>query len=721
MNADEAWDDYVRTNSITKGAASLQGLVNTMQAQMNELSNAVQLLSQVANKVLGQQGEAEAAAAPAPQPGAPPMGADPMAAGGAPPMMDPTMAGGAPPMAGGAPPMDPAMAAMGGAPAPDAGAVPGAEAMAPPAEGAPAPGGEQVDLGDDDLMNMLAGSDLSGAGGEEGEESLPDEDALPEELPAEEAPEEEAPAEEPAPEEAPAEGGPEGGIQPTDVHAAYEAFIEALKNLAHIAVDDSRLYLVDEIANGINAISAAFGSKICPILDEMSMSAENGEETEGGPDDLFSKSYKVYKSAPLVKGMSRKQAVETFMKSGWTAPIKKDEVSEGATPAAPEGEPAQTEGAADAANLGNQNVEETEAVAASASPCQEEIEKSGCEEEESDCAEEVTKSEKSEYQSFRDLMKSRSGAIVKSKSDFDTYRAEVHQYENELKLRKALEPTLLGQRGNPQQYEKMVNLAKQIEDMFSHISDDALYHSYFNTRNDNGSSLRDGTDKGIFNQDLNFGPEIDDVVNAVNATRAAPQDKNAQMVLDGAVGALNRKVAIAFEMLDRANREGKGKDMTGFNPKHPLKLQDEPVGDSFRSRISTLLKPSVYGDVDKMLRLYSDILDYGQSLINESAPKEAPSEEAPAEEPASKEVPAPAPAPAPAESDSADEIDSTEQDDGLDNVEAEYLEGKTDMFGDKKEDNSVKQEPFDESQIPEHIPDVKPKTTQKYLDDFGAA
>lgn len=719
MNADEAWDDYVRTNSITKGAASLQGQLNTMQAQMNELSNAVQLLSQVANKVLGQQGEAEAAAAPAPQPGAPPMGADPMAAGGAPPMMDPTMAGGAPPMAGGAPPMDPAMAAMGGAPAPDAGgapapdagAVPGAEAMAPPAEGAPAPGGEQVDLGDDDLMNMLAGSDLSGAGGEEGEEPLPDEDALPEELPAEEAPDEEAPAEEPAPEEAPAEGG----IQPTDVHAAYEAFIEALKNLAHIAVDDSRLYLVDEIANGINAISAAFGSKICPILDEMSMSAENEGETEGGPDDLFSKSYKVYKSAPLVKGMSRKQAVETFMKSGWTAPIKKEAVPEGGTPPVEEtegSEPANTEGAAD---LGSQS---TEPVAASASPCQEEIEKSECEEE-------VTKSEKSEYQSFRDLMKSRSGAIVKSKSDFDTYRAEVHQYENELKLRKALEPTLLGQRGNPQQYEKMVNLAKQIEDMFSHISDDALYHSYFNTRNDNGSSLRDGTDKGIFNQDLNFGPEIDDVVNAVNATRAAPQDKNAQMVLDGAVGALNRKVAIAFEMLDRANRktDGKKEEMKGFNPKHPLKLQDEPIGDSFRSRISTLLKPSVYGDVDKMLRLYSDILDYGQSLIDESAPKEAPSEEtpvthdsAPAPAASDSEVPAQT-----TQDDSADEIDPTEEDEGLDSVEEKYLNGETDMFGDKKVDNSIKPEQFDESQIPEHIPDVKPKTTQRHLEDFGSA
>jgi hypothetical protein len=272
----------------------------------------------------------------------------------------------------------------------------------------------------------------------------------------------------------------------------------------------------------------------------------------------------------------------------------------------------------------------------------------------------------------------------------------------------------------------MVNLAKQIEDMFSHISDDALYHSYFNTRNDNGSSLRDGTDKGIFNQDLNFGPEIDDVVNAVNATRAAPQDQNAQMVLEGAVGALNRKVAIAFEMLDRANREGKGKDMTGFNPKHPLRLQDEPVGDSFRSRISTLLKPSVYGDVDKMLRLYSDILDYGQSLINESASKEAPAEEAPA---STEEAPAPAPAAndseVPAQTtqdDSAGEADSTEDDDvGLDDVEEKYLNGKTDMFGEEKVDNSFKPEPFDESQIPAHIPDVKPKTTQRHLEDFGSA
>lgn len=574
-------------------------------------------------------------------------------------------------------------------------------------------------------MNMLAGSDLSGAGGEEGEEPLPEDEALPEELPAEEAPEEEAPAEEPAPEEAPAEGGPEGGIQPTDVHAAYEAFIEALKNLAHIAVDDSRLYLVDEIANGINAISATFGSKICPILDEMSMTAETDEETEGGPDNLFSKSYKVYKSAPLVKGMSRKQAVETFMKSGWTAPIKK-EVSEGATPTATGVPPTQTEGAEEAANLGNQGVENTEAVAASASPCQEEIQKSECEEEEPGCTGDVAKSEKSEYQSFRDLMRSRTGAIVKSKSDFDTYRAEVHRYENEMKLRKALEPTLLGQRNNTQQYEKMVNLAKQIEDMFSHISDDALYHSYFNTRNDNGSSLKDGTDKGIFNQDLNFGPEIDDVVNAVNATRAAPQDQNAQMVLEGAVGALNRKVAIAFEMLDRANRktDGKKEEMKGFNPKHPLKLQDEPIGDSFRSRISTLLKPSVYGDVDKMLRLYSDILDYGQSLINESAPKEAPSEEAPAP---TEEAPAPAAndSEVPAQTtqdDSAGEADSTEDDDvGLDDVEEKYLNGKTDMFGEEKVDNSFKPEPFDETQIPEHIPDVKPKTTQRHLEDFGSA
>jgi hypothetical protein len=104
MNADEAWDDYVRTNAITKGNASLQGQLSTMQAQMNELSTAVQLLSQVANKVLGQQNEAQAmaaGAAPSADPmagGAPPMaggmpGADPMAAGGAmPPAADPMAA-----------------------------------------------------------------------------------------------------------------------------------------------------------------------------------------------------------------------------------------------------------------------------------------------------------------------------------------------------------------------------------------------------------------------------------------------------------------------------------------------------------------------------------------------------------------------------------------------------------------------------------------------------
>lgn len=572
MNADEAWDDYVRTNSIAKGNASLQGQLNTMQAQMNELSNAVQLLSQVANKVLGQQGEAEAAAAPAPQPGAPPMGADPMAMGA-----DPMAAGGAPPMdpaAAGA--ADPMAAMAGGAP-PEM-APPGAEEMAPP-EGAPAPaaepapeeGGEApVSLGDDDLMNALSGADLGGMEDEGGD--MAEEEPAPEE----------ASEEEPVPEEAPAEGGPsEGGIQPTDVHAAYEAFIEALKNLAHIAVDDSRLYLVDEIANGINAISATFGSKICPILDEMSMSAENEGETEGGPDDLFSKSYKVYKSAPLVKGMSRKQAVETFMKSGWTAPIKKDEVSEGATDTATVGEPAPETGADDATNIGNQP---TEPVAASASPCQEEIEKSGCEEEKSDCTSEVNKSEKSEYQSFRDLMKARAGEHTDTRSDFDRYRIEKFTPVGEMSREDKL---------------------KQVK----------------NWRGDYGSGPSDAADKLSYNPDLVYG----DAVNSVDTSTENVSTYDDYIAAREAINSLRDKATLPKVYQDMAAEEGVEfvPPTREAPPSHKFNSPNSPggsrltggAGDRFRLMLDRIVSPKAFKDPATYERILNNITDYGEELL----------------------------------------------------------------------------------------------------------
>ena len=612
MNADEAWDDYVRTNSFTKGNASLQGQLNTMQAQMNELSTAVQLLSQVANKVLGQQGEAESAAAPAPAPGADPMAAmaggapvDPAMAGGAPPMgADPmaAMTGGAPPMAGGA---DPAMA--GGAPpmAPPAGGEvpPGAEGMAPPTDGMAPPAEETpVDIGDDDLMSALSGADLGGMEDEGEGGDMAEEEPAPEE----------APAGEPAPEEAPAEGGPEVGIQPTDVHAAYEAFIEALKNLAHIAVDDSRLYLVDEIANGINAISATFGSKICPILDEMSMSADNEGETEGGPDNLFSKSYNIYKSAPLVKGMSRKQAVETFMKSGWTAPIKKDEVSEGAAPPATEGEPAPAEGAADAANLGNQNVENTEAVAASASPCQEEIEKSGCEETESDCAGEVAKSEKSEYQSFRDLMKARAGEHTGTRTDFDTYQIE--------KKLRAFETN-----PRPGESEEKVKQIQDREDARNARTEGKsrkeLLGGAVNFRGDHGLSYQDALDKLTHNPDLNYDEKIKDVDTAMNGLT----DETQVPLAENAINALDDKAALPLDLMDRSMTEGEDPRELSTPSKNPKASTyqnrldtDERMGsditDAYRSLVSQLLNPAVLKNPDLMTRVYSTLLDHSDEL-----------------------------------------------------------------------------------------------------------
>lgn len=603
MNADEAWDDYVRTNSFTKGNASLQGQLNTMQAQMNELSTAVQLLSQVANKVLGQQGEAESAAAPAPAPGADPMAAmaggapvDLAMAGGAPPMgADPmaAMAGGADPaMAGGAPPMPPAGGEV----------PPGAEGMAPPAGGMAPPAGEApVDIGDEDLMSALSGADLGGMEDEGGD--MTEEEPAPEE----------ASEEEPAPEEAPAEGGPsEGGIQPTDVHAAYEAFIEALKNLAHIAVDDSRLYLVDEIANGINAISATFGSKICPILDEMSMSSENEEETEGGPNNLFSKSYDIYKSAPLVKGMSRKQAVETFMKSGWTAPIKKDEVSEGAAPAASEGESAPTEGAADAANLGNQSTDMTSAVAASASPCQEEIQKSECEEEKSDCSGEVNKSEKSEYQSFRDLMKARAGEHTDTRSDFDSYQIE--------KKLRAFEVT-----PRPNESEEQVKHIQDREDARTARTEgksrDELLHGATNFRGEHGHSYQDALDKLTHNPDLNYDEKIKDVESSMNGI----SDETQIPLAENAIDSLDDKAALPLDLMDRSMTVGEDPRELSTPSKNPKASTyqnrldtDERMGsdltDAYRSLVSQLLNPAVLKNPDLMARVYSTLVDHSDEL-----------------------------------------------------------------------------------------------------------